>query len=169
MSNIYVMVGAPGSGKSTYIKNHINANTDKWVSRDQIRFSIVSPEEPYFSKEKEVFRLFINMINIFLAQNYNVWVDATNLNVQSRHKLLSRIKKQNHKCIALVFLSSFNHCLKNNENRAGTRAYVPQKSIENMYDSMVIPSFSEGFNEIKKFYIDDNNNFIKEEVFYDTL
>ena len=46
------MVGAPGAGKSTFIKN----NKDKLcgsvniVSRDEIRFSLLKDGDEYFSK-----------------------------------------------------------------------------------------------------------------------
>lgn len=58
MKKIYLLCGIPGSGKSTWAKNHLDDNSI-WISRDLIRFSMVSEEEEYFSKEKEVFKEFI--------------------------------------------------------------------------------------------------------------
>lgn len=58
MANLYILSGCPGSGKSTWAKSHINPYFDKYVSRDDIRFSLVKENEEYFSKEKEVYRLF---------------------------------------------------------------------------------------------------------------
>ena len=58
---LYVMVGIPGSGKSTFINTHCQSDW-KIVSRDQVRFSIVREDEEYFSKEKKVFKTFIEEI-----------------------------------------------------------------------------------------------------------
>ena len=51
------MVGPPAAGKSYFAKNHL-VKDDTWayVSRDEIRFSIITEEDKYFSKEKEVFK-----------------------------------------------------------------------------------------------------------------
>ena len=52
MRNLFVMVGVPGSGKSTFLKENFEGKGNvKIVSRDAIRFSFVKPDEPYFSKE----------------------------------------------------------------------------------------------------------------------
>jgi hypothetical protein len=56
------MCGCPASGKSTWIKERFNEDTDAWCSRDKIRFSMVNEEEEYFSKENEVFDTWIYTI-----------------------------------------------------------------------------------------------------------
>ena len=61
IKKIYLLCGCPGSGKSTYAKAHIDDKT-AWISRDKVRFSMVSEDEEYFSKEKEVFNTFIKEI-----------------------------------------------------------------------------------------------------------
>ena len=47
------MVGCPGSGKSTWAKKHLPDTY--YVSRDEVRFSLLQDGEDYFSHEKEVF------------------------------------------------------------------------------------------------------------------
>ena len=61
MKNFYVLCGIAGSGKSTWINNHLAAfkGYTKVVSRDDIRFMIDNVDEEYFSKEKQVFKKFI--------------------------------------------------------------------------------------------------------------
>ena len=60
-NKLYVICGVPGTGKSTFCKNHLTMFGDnvKYVSRDDIRFSIVKENEEYFSHETEVFNKFI--------------------------------------------------------------------------------------------------------------
>ena len=70
MKRIYLLCGIPGSGKSTWAKSQLD-NKSIWISRDQIRFSMVSESGEYFSKEKEVFRESIKEINLAIMTTYN--------------------------------------------------------------------------------------------------
>ena len=46
MAKLYVIMGAPGSGKSTFIKNTLSKYAFV-ISRDTIRFGMVKEHEPY--------------------------------------------------------------------------------------------------------------------------
>ena len=70
MSKLYIMMGIPGSGKSTWCRHNIK-DTDAYVSRDKIRFGLVNPNEPYFSKENQVYQEFINTIERKLVKSGN--------------------------------------------------------------------------------------------------
>ena len=78
MANIIMMCGLPGSGKSTYAKEH-RGEHDLYISRDLIRFSMLEEGEEYFGKEKLVFDTFVNTINqaLNIDSIKNIWVDAT--------------------------------------------------------------------------------------------
>lgn len=54
---LYVMIGIPGSGKSTWAKAN-KKEKDIYVSRDEVRFSLLQDGDEYFSKEKEVLKEF---------------------------------------------------------------------------------------------------------------
>ena len=69
MANLYLMCGVPGAGKSTFIKKRTRLDHAVVVSRDAIRFSIVKPDEEYFSHEDEVVKIFWEQINKALAEN----------------------------------------------------------------------------------------------------
>ena len=95
MKTLWIMCGAPASGKS-YFATHNLIKESGWayISRDVIRASILEENEPYFSKEKEVFNIFIKEIVIALQKEniYNVIADATHLNWGSRGNLLVILK-----------------------------------------------------------------------------
>lgn len=142
-NKLYVMVGIPGSGKSTYAKKNF---PDAWyISRDEIRFDLVAENEEYFSKEDEVFNEFIRIINLGLEMGNDVVADATHLNSKSRMKLFSHLNlnKKKTKVIAIMMRTPLNICIERNEGRKGTRSYVPPQVIKRMYYSLRQPSTEE--------------------------
>ena len=147
MANLYLMCGLPGSGKSTFLKRHAHLYNAIIVSRDKIRFSIVKLDEEYFSHEDEVLEQFWKEINTALKNNKDVFVDQTSLTPKSRKWLLEHVEGYTH--ANLIWIDeTLETCLKRNELRAGTRAYVPRKVICRMNSQFVEPSLSEGFYRI---------------------
>ena len=147
---IIVMVGAPGSGKSTFIKKELKANFMSVVSRDRIRFSLLKEGDKYFQHEKDVVRLYKKEIELKIKAGFpTIIVDATHLRKSSRKSILS-IGKRNH-CImeAWVMDSTLEQCLKNNEKREGLEK-VPPSVVEKMYFTYEEPSLKEGFDLVRK-------------------
>ena len=149
MANLFIMMGAPGAGKSTFIKNSMAECIV--VSRDKIRFSMVKEDEPYFSKEKEVYKEFIRLINEHLSKNCDVVADATHLNTASRNKLINCITAPNVNIHVVWIKTTLETCLKQNELRKGTRAYVPPSVITKMHNSIEKPEFEEGISSLYVF------------------
>lgn len=150
MKDLYLMVGIPGAGKSTYIMDNIG-NNEVWISRDKIRFSIVDEDEEYFSHEVEVFETFVREINEALADPniLGVFVDATHINKASRRKILERLDLTNVEVTAVWIQVALETALEQNENRKDTRAYVPRGAIRRMFHSIEAPSTKEKFiNEV---------------------
>lgn len=148
MAKLYLMMGIPGSGKSTWIKNHLFPSCQVHVSRDNIRFALVNEGEEYFSRETEVFNSFVEQINTYLSKGYDVYADATHISKASRNKVLSKINSH-PKEINLIWINGgLITALLQNEKRKDTRSYVPKSVIRRMHSQIETPDFEEGFNII---------------------
>lgn len=142
---LYLMMGIPGSGKTTEAKSWIKSWeswTDwniKYVSRDEIRFSIISAEDEYFAKEKDVFNRFVQEVQEGI-DNYEVTVaDATFLNWPSRRKLLNRLHGLSNIQVNVMWCKcDLETAIDRNSKREG-RARVPENVIREMYASMTDP------------------------------
>ena len=143
-SRLYILCGLPASGKSTFAWNFTKSNDIRYVSRDEIRFSMVKENEEYFSHEKEVFRKFVGIIAQTLVDGFDVIADATHLNPPSRNKLINAIDAITRDyTITYIFIdTSLEVCLARNAKRTG-RAKVPEETLKQMWDAVVRPTFVE--------------------------
>lgn len=145
---LIIMVGAPGSGKSTFTAKVAEYENAIIISRDEIRFSLLKENENYFSKEKEVFNTYSSRILWALNKGYNVIADATHLNRKARLKLLRTIPSAVYATLEAIWLNTpLSECLLRNANRTG-RALVPETNLISMYKNIEPPSLSEGFDRI---------------------
>lgn len=150
---LIMLCGCPASGKSTWAKQYKDNKNAIIISRDEIRFKIISPEEEYFSKETQVFNTFISDINYAIADNEHsiIIIDATHISKKSRAKVLNRLNLSNITLEAITFHPSLEECLERNKQRKG-RARVPDSAIINMYKNYQTPEHIEGFDTITRFY-----------------
>lgn len=146
---IYMMVGAAGAGKSTYIKNHFSDAFD--VSRDIARFDVMAKykTDDYFAHEKEAFNTYINRINSAIERGWEtVVLDATHLTPKSRKKVLCRINiPKDAKLYAVVVRPTLEQHIKQNAQRTG-KAFVPIDAIVKQYNSYIEPTHEEGFDDV---------------------
>jgi predicted kinase len=148
------MIGIPGSGKSTWIRRYASTLADHYlvVSRDEIRFSLLQEDEPYFAREREVYSEFIKQIKIGIANYKDVIVDATHLNPASRKKLINSLKPFLEKIyLRGIFITvPVEVAIERDSHRTG-RSHVGETVIRRMYQDLIPPSFAEGFNSIYTF------------------
>lgn len=146
---LYVMCGPAGSGKSTWAKKHLMRVENKhvvYISRDEVRMSMITDQDHYFSKERAVFNEFINRIQ-YAAVNCDcdVIVDATHLDKYSRRKLTNALDDalvRPWEIYYIVMDTPYEECCRRNDNRTG-RANVPHDVIKEMCDKMTYPQMSE--------------------------
>lgn len=157
MSKLFIMMGAPGSGKTTWCKNNVPKNAI-YISRDEIRFSIIKDEDSYFSKEKIVYDIFINKINEALESGFDVYADQTSLNAGSRKKLINALNKKPDEINVIYIEKPLDTILKYNSKRTG-RKLVPNDAIIKMYNSISKPTAKEGIDYL--YIINKNGNIQK--------
>ena len=153
MAKLFLMMGCPGSGKSTWCSTHLNKNKIAYISRDAIRFDLVPEGEEYFSKEDEVFNRFISEINSSLKIGMDVYADATHLTKSSRWILLKNIDAPVDEVNVIWIKTPLEVALQRNDKRTG-RALVPKTVVKRMFSQTEAPSFKEGFNKI--YIVEDN-------------
>ena len=142
---LWIMCGAPGSGKTWFAKNKLmkDSNWD-YISRDEVRFSMIKDDEEYFSHETAVFKAFVEKITFTLEYgNDNIIADATHLNWGSRRKLLKALEKyislENVDIIPVVIEAKLENIFDYNKLRDG-RARVPEEIIRRMYRNISDPA-----------------------------
>lgn len=108
----------------------------------------MTDEEDYFAKENEVFQIFINNINEYLKKGYDVMADATHLTAAARNKVIKKLTTAPDEIEVIWIDIPLEVALKRNAERTG-RAFVPEKVIKKMYQSIQIPAEK----EISKYYL----------------
>ena len=145
MNNLYILIGAPGCGKSTWAKEK-RALGWSVVSRDEIRYAYLKNDETYFSHEKEVFDTFVNTLAASVLSNKDTVADATNLNESSRAKLLqalaAKLPSSSYNIVFIYFDTSYTTCFRRNALRQGC-ARVPEKELSSMFAAQSFPSYNE--------------------------
>jgi predicted kinase len=143
---LYILCGCPGCGKSTWAKRFWYDQIDTvYVSRDDIRFSLLEDDDDYFSHEEEVFVKFVAAIRFALNNNQNCIADATHLNKKSRKKLIHAIDylgEIDYQIIFVYFNTPYEICCGRNASREG-RARVPDDIMKSMRNSFQPPAIIE--------------------------
>lgn len=136
------MSGVMGSGKSTWcqkwLKEHINSI---WISRDNIRFSLLGPDDEYFSKEKEVLKEFQKEIYEAIRNPDidSILLDASHLSDKAIKKILNLLPvecwtySKDFWFVNVRMATPLETCLERNAKRKG-RAEVPDKVIQDAYE-----------------------------------
>jgi predicted kinase len=147
-NTIYIAVGLPGSGKSTYAKNFIKDKDIEYLSSDELR-AVFGSGETDQTCTNQVFGHIKRKVDEFLKDGKNVLVDATSVNRRERSDYINTAKKYGAKVVALVFKMDRDGLITRNQKRGseGGRE-VPTFVIDKMLAKFEEPSTNEGIDEV---------------------
>ena len=145
-NTLYITVGLPGSGKSTYAKEFIKGKEIEYLSSDSLRAVFGKSEEDQ-TVTPLVFGHIKKKVDEFLKDGKNVMVDATSVNHKERSDYINTAKKYGAKVVAIVFKMDRQGLIERNKKRGeqGGRV-VPDWVIDKMLAKFEEPSYSEGID-----------------------
>ena len=138
---LYVAVGIPASGKSTYGSKLKNASI---VCPDAIRKELYG-DESIQGDGREVFSIAHKRAQDLLCSGKDVFFDATSVSYRARKSLLERLAAYAEKCIAVYFDTPETVCRERNASR---ERIVPDTVMDSMAARLTKPRRSEGFSKI---------------------
>lgn len=142
MCKFIMMIGIPGSGKSTYAEKIASSEEGIVISSDKLREELFGN---VWEIEKNAF-LFSEMFRRtqkYLNEGKNVIFDATNIRSSERKRILRKYKEAFKVCYYIK--PSLDKVLYQNSRRDRV---VPEEVIMKMYHEIQEPVPNEGWDEI---------------------
>lgn len=158
MPQFYMLVGAPGSGKSTWTRNFLSKTDEEYViiSSDDIIVEwgkLLDPDMSYSEAFRKVDMKKVQAelnarLTSAVADLKNIIWDQTNLTAKSRRGRVSRIPKIYRKT-CVVFEIEHDELFRRLEKRAKEEGkFIPKGVVDNMISTFETPVTSEGFDKI---------------------
>ncbi|HEV3475971.1 MAG TPA: ATP-binding protein [Rubrobacteraceae bacterium] len=142
---LVIFVGLQASGKSTFFRERF-ATTHELVSKD------------LFPNNKNRNRRQAQLIEAALGAGSSVVVDNTNPTVEDRRPLIELGRELGAKIVGYYFDSTVRQCVGRNRRRAG-KDQVPDVAIFATAKRLLLPSYSEGFDELFRVRVTDESTF----------
>ena len=156
MPKFFMLVGCPGSGKSTWLKEHRSTNQESFVlSTDafiEYKATITGKtyNDAFKDNIKEAEQWLNDCLKCAITQQVDMYWDQTNLSPKVRAKKLAKIPKHYFK-EAVIFLTQYDIIKKVNEDRKRIGRSLPDHILESMVKNFDISHIEhEGFDKITK-------------------
>ena len=173
MRTLYLLRGAPASGKSTWIKeNHLEPYT---LSADNIRLMVQSPvlnnEGRLVITQKndnKVWSLLMNMLENRMGRGEFCIVDATHYKTELIRNYKNLISKYRYRAYIVDFTDVSKEELKRRNNERDSYKYVPEEVIDKMYSVFESEDFAKQIpGYVKLLTREEAVNKLKEDPIFD--
>jgi predicted kinase len=124
-ANLYIPIGIPGCGKSTWAKQFFDSARVHIASTDAIRESLGDVNDQ--SKNDQVFARFHEEISDCMVDRLDVVADATNLTRRARERLIAIGAYQNTH--AILFTNTAQALLRNAKRERVVPAHVMERML----------------------------------------
>ena len=152
MKKCYQLVGVPGAGKSTWIKDQVWAlglsivSTDMWVEMEAERVG-KTYSEIFTDYMPHAVKLMVNHVELARDKNLDIIWDQTSTTIASRAKKFRMLPDYEH--IAVVFRTpEHTELMRRLASRWDDGKIIPEHVIASMIASWEEPTEDEGFKEI---------------------
>lgn len=170
MSKVFMMVGLPASGKSTYAKELSEKESAIILSSDDLRVELYR-DVNHQDNNGELFQELYRRAKQHLINGQNVIVDATNISSKRRIHFINEFKQFEKECVYVS--TSYDNCLFNDKKRERT---VGKHVIDRMYKQLQIPFVEEGWNKVLYYHtnplrssVNHLEEMIKNKISYDGM
>lgn len=148
---LYILVGIPGSGKSTWIRNNLSndyiiASSDNYIEQKSKEYGL-SYSQGFEKFIKDADHFCREQIRYTIGQKKNIVIDRTNLKKSSRQWILELADNEYVK-IAVVFSTDTSEIQNRLEKRNKSGKIISQELLQKFLSSFQMPSKDEGFDEI---------------------
>jgi len=133
-ASLVLLIGASGSGKSTFASRHFDA--DAVVSSDRLR-GVLAGDEADQEATEAAFGWLHAWLDARLAAGALAVVDATNVEWMRRSELISFARHHGRSVVAIVLDVTLELCLARNASRQRTvRAAIIRRQHDDLHESL---------------------------------
>ncbi|MEK6886648.1 MAG: ATP-binding protein [Nanoarchaeota archaeon] len=149
-----MLIGLPGSGKSTYVgkypkhDNTVVLSTDGYIEEKAKELGKTYNEifRDYIDESTKIFN---ENIKFAVVERKHIIIDQTNLSEKSRRRKLSQIPKHYAK-FAIFWEPDIDRVWKVNQERHSFGRSLSDPTLQQMIDNFVFPTEEEGFDIVIK-------------------